>query len=396
MKRAAIAMSLFLLCARGASAQDANAVEQAKALFNAGAAAYERHDYAGAIRAFEGAEQKAPRPAIVFSLAQAHRRQFYVDGNAAHQKTAIELFKQYAKDVPSGGRHEDAMRALQELGALSPQQEVASVSVNASGTPNARIALDGAPSVEAPLIGPVTPTKHHVVVTADGFVTEERDITAVNGQIVALDVTLKEKPAVVTIAAPGGAAVQVDGRPVGETPLLAPLQLGSGAHLITLAKNGHDAFSSELDLARGESRTLTAPLPTTKQRSIAIGMLVSSGIVALGGGVCAGFAAGFFNAAQSINSKIGKVNITADDASSYATYKDLRLAMLYASGISFATAAVLAATGLVLYVFDSPVPSAPRTERGPKPTEHKTEPTEISIVPTIGPNAFGASALLRF
>ena len=398
MKRTAFATALLLLLAADARAQDANAVEQAKALFNAGAAAYERHDYSGAIRAFEGAQQKAPRPAIVFSLAQAHRRQFYVDGNAAHQKAAIELFRQYAKDVPSGGRHEDAMRALQELGALSPQQEVASISVNASGTPKARVSLDGAPPVEAPLIGPVSPQKHHVVITADGFVTEERDITAINGQIVALDVPLKEKPAIVTVTSQAGAAVQVDGRPAGETPLLAPLELASGAHLITLTKNGRQPFSSEVELARGETRKLDAPLPTTKQRSIAIGMLVSSAVVLVGGGVCAGFAAGFANAAQSIYSKIGNVNITANEAAQYATDKDLRNGMLYATGISFATAGVLAATGLVLYVFDTPTPTAPsHTERGPTaPTEHKTEPTEISIAPLVSPNVVGASALVRF
>src|SRR5450432_522752 len=160
MRRALLSLAMLVTLAAPAHAQD---VEQAKALFLAGAAAYEKHEYGAAIQAFEGAQRLAPRAPIVFSLAQAHRRQFYVDGNADHQRAAIDLFRDYIKQVPTGGRHDDAMRALQELGALAPQHthDVASVSINSSGTPGARIALDGATAVDAPLIGPVTAGKHH-------------------------------------------------------------------------------------------------------------------------------------------------------------------------------------------------------------------------------------------
>jgi hypothetical protein len=392
------ALSAILVCAALAAAPRvarADSVEQAKALFSAGAAAYDKHDYVGAIRAFEGAQQLAPRPAIVFSLAQAHRRQFYVDGNAAHQKTAIDLFRDYVKEVPSGGRHEDAMRALQELGALSPQQDVASVSINASGTPGARVALDGAAPVEAPLIGPVSPGKHHAVVSADGFVTEARDITAISGQIVALDVPLKEKLARVEIVAPSGAAVDVDGRPSGETPLAAPLELGAGPHLIAITKNGHDAYASELELGRGEQRRISAPLPASRQRTIAIDLLLASGALAVGGGVSAALAAVYLGQANDVLALKNSQNIGAPDVARYNQAVDFRAAFLVATAASFGTAAVLAATGLVLYVFDKPTVSAVKSEKA-KPTERKPVPADLAVSPLLSPSTVGVSALLRF
>jgi len=373
----------------------ADNVQEAKALFLAGAAAYEQHNYVGAIRAFEGAQKLAPRPANLFSLAQAHRRQFYRDGNSAHEKAAIDYLREYVKEVPEGGRHDDAMRALQELGALQPQQDVASVSINSSGTPNARVALDGAAPVEAPLIGPVSPGKHHAVISADGFVSEARDVTAINGQIVALDVPLKERPARVVIDSPPGAAVAVDGRPVGETPL-APLELPAGAHIVSISKNGHEAFVRDLDLARGDEQKLTAPLHVTRQRTIATGMLVASAVVVLGAGTCTAFAAYWLGQANGVLGAQRRGPITLDDVARYDDARAMRNDFLIAAGISFATAGALAATGLVLFVFDKPdTTGEARGHEGPKP-ETKPTPVDFSFAPLVSPNVLGATALVRF
>ena len=396
MKRAWLILAVATL-ARAAVAQTPAQLDQAKALFTAGAAAYDKHDYLGAIRAFEGANQIAPRPAIVFSLAQAHRRQFYVDGNPAQQKSAIDLFRDYVKAMPEGGRHEDAMRALQELGALSPQQDVASVSINASGTPGARVSLDGATPVEAPLIGPVSAGKHKATITADGFATETRELTAVNGQIVALDVALKERPAIVTIDAPAGAAIAIDGRATGQTPLATPLELGAGGHVISLVKNGHEAYSAQLDLARGETRKLDAHMPTTKQRSIAIGTFVASGVVLVGAATSMAFAAAFLGDATRISNQAQNIGpITEADRLQYNNDLELRRDFLIGGGIAFAAAGVLAATGLVLWVFDTPSPTNDiKSDHGPKPTEKKPSP-DLAVIPIVSPSVAGASALLRF
>ena len=53
-----------------ASAQD---IDEAKKLFSAGAAAYASGQFSAAIQAFEAANKIVSKPAIVFSVAQAHR-----------------------------------------------------------------------------------------------------------------------------------------------------------------------------------------------------------------------------------------------------------------------------------------------------------------------------------
>lgn len=69
-------VSASVLTAAPASADD---VEQAKTLFNAGAQAFNVGKFSAAIQAFDAAYALAPRPAILFSLAQAQRRQYFVD-----------------------------------------------------------------------------------------------------------------------------------------------------------------------------------------------------------------------------------------------------------------------------------------------------------------------------
>src|SRR5215468_3180958 len=94
MRRALVA----LLCAATAAAQEQPAdekttVEEARVYFDAGRQAYERGDYVTAIRSFEHAFEKVPRPEIAFSLAQAYRKQFIVDGDAAKLRRAVALYR---------------------------------------------------------------------------------------------------------------------------------------------------------------------------------------------------------------------------------------------------------------------------------------------------------------
>ena len=109
----ATALALGLACAPAASAQ--TTVEQAKTLFTAGASAYASGQFEAAIQAFESANRLVAKPAIVFSIAQAHRRQYFLDKNAEHLRTAIAKYHQYIDQVAEGGRRADAAQALAEL-----------------------------------------------------------------------------------------------------------------------------------------------------------------------------------------------------------------------------------------------------------------------------------------
>src|SRR3954469_15887621 len=115
MRRMLIALTLGALCwPLSALAADSD-LDRAKESFKAGAAAYAAGDYLAAIQALEAAYQLTPLPAIAFSLAQAERRQYFVDRSFAHLERAVTLFRRYIELSPSGSRRADALDALSQL-----------------------------------------------------------------------------------------------------------------------------------------------------------------------------------------------------------------------------------------------------------------------------------------
>ena len=57
-------------------------VERARTFFNAGAQAYSAARYSEAVRSFDQAYELAPRPQLLFSLAQAERKEFFASNDA--------------------------------------------------------------------------------------------------------------------------------------------------------------------------------------------------------------------------------------------------------------------------------------------------------------------------
>ncbi len=408
MKRALIVTASMIALALAVPAR-ADDVEQAKSLFAAGASAYEKGDFIGAIQAFEGAQKLAPRPAIMFSLAQAHRRQYYVDGKAEHLRAAVELYRKYIADAPQGNRRADASQALAELAPLAERlgggssegpkaKEPARLSINSSGTPNAKVSLDGAAPVDAPLIGPVAPGAHKVRIFAEGFIDELRDVTAVDGTMIAQDVPLREQPAEITLKTDAGAKVDVDGRTEGTTPLARPLSLTAGAHWITVTKNGREAFAQEVTVARGEKKTLDATLPGSRQRTTATVVLLSGVAAVVAGGAFMTVALVQEAKATNILEQQGVNALTPNDLDRYDSARKARASWTTASIVGFGAGAALLAAGLVLWVFDAPhVGTAPRRDDGPKTgPSRKVEPVEVGFAPAFGPGYVGGAASLTF
>src|SRR4051812_6955024 len=113
MKRCFVAWAALLaMLPTPAFAEGSSDLERAKDSFKAGAAAYAAGDYLAAIQALDAAYQLTPLPAIAFSLAQAERRQYFVDHARAHLDRAISLFRQYIDVAPGGSRRADALDAL--------------------------------------------------------------------------------------------------------------------------------------------------------------------------------------------------------------------------------------------------------------------------------------------
>lgn len=397
-------MATALATPAAAAGEDAAQIEQAKMLFNAGAQAYEAGRFATAVQAFQQAYALAPRPAILFSMAQAERKSYYVDKRPQDLRNAITHYHAYLDQVPTGGRRGDAADALAELepiaARLSPAEGTAPATPAAeqktrlmvtSQTTGAKAALDGGAAEDVPLIEEVTPGKHHVRVWAEGYFDEERDALAAQGSLAAIDVPLREKPALLSVRIDTKASIVVDGRPMATTPLAQPLELPSGTHVVTLTKNGYAAFSREVTLAHGGSTTIDAKLEQSGQRTAAWIVLGAAGAAAIAGGVFTALAFVEQSNAQSILDAKGRGPIQGSDLTAYDSDVSTRDQWRTGAIASFGGAAGLLLLGGALYFFDQPhVEAGPPPSEGPRPAPKK-EPTEMGVLPWIGPNGAGVA-----
>lgn len=407
----AFTLATSLAGAATAAGEDAAQIEQAKMLFDAGAQAYEAGRFGTAVQAFQQAYALAPRPAILFSMAQAERKSYYVDKRPQDLRNAIAHYHAYLDQVPTGGRRGDAADALAELEPIASRLSPADASASQAAAPaeqktrimvtsqtsGARATVDGGAPEDVPLIAEVTPGKHHVHVWADGYFDEQRDALAAQGSLAAIDVPLREKPALLTVVLGDKATVAVDGRPLATTPLAQPLELPSGTHVVTITKNGYEAFSREVTLAHGGSATIDAKLEHSAQRTGAWILLGTAGAAAIAGGVFTGLAFAEQSNAQTILDAKGSGNIPSSDVPSYKSAVDARDSWRTAAIASFGGAAGLLLVGGALYLFDQPhVESGPPRSDSPRPAPERKEPTELGLLPWIGPGGAGAALGGRF
>lgn len=361
----ALGLAVALAAAASGATED---VERAKSYFDAGRTAYERSRYEAAIVAFEAAYELAPRAGLAFSLAQAHRLQFYLDRDPAKLERAVELYERYLEQAPSGRRREDAVdhlatlkpillrmqqeRRLEGLQRERRDQTQVMVSTDVDG---ARAAIDDDGFRDAPLVRKVTPGLHRVRIQADGYAPSEVQIRAVEGRLVVVEADLDPLPAQLAVDTSGGAEISISGRVVGRTPLEAPLQLDAGRHLVSIRKTGARPVARELELARGEAQTLRVDLEPTTQRKVAWTVIGTSGALLVAGGVTTGFAFAADDEASRLADRLNTgppLTPAERDEFTDATARrdDLRLA----SGLLLGGAVATGVTGLLLLVFDRP------------------------------------------
>jgi len=366
--RLGLALLLALLWTSGlapATAQSPDR-EQSKKFFSAGAAAYEMGDYLAAIQALDSAWSITPLPAIAFSLAQAERRQYFVSRDRKHLERAISLFRTYLQQVTNGGRRADATDALAQLEPLAvgapglgepladPGAERRTRMMISSSTPAATVSLDDGPPAPAPLIAEVTPGNHKLVVSADGYFPIERTATAIEGELMPLEIGLKERPAVVTVDAVPAAELYVDGNYAGWILSEKRLELASGAHLLSFVRNGHRVQAKRLRLAPGNNEALEVRLQPTLQRTAAVTLFIVSGAALATGAVLTALAVERESAASDILQRRERMNLTTRELDSYegATRDRERFRVAAVSGFVISAASLTIA--MLLFALDQP------------------------------------------
>jgi len=401
----------LVLAAPLARADDA-ASEQAKPLFDAGKQAYDAGNFPAAIRAFESAYKIAPRPGIVFSIAQAHRRQYYIDKRPEHVHDALKSYRDYLERVPEGGRRGEAAQALAELEPIAERLTQAPAAPKPEAEPQtwlmvpakiqgATISVDNGKPQPMPLFAEVKPGKYTLHVTADGYFPEHREVEVRKGLSVSIDVTLREMPGRLEISGAAGAQVTIDGRLTGVLPLPKPLEVTPGTHLVAVTKPGYKSFSEEIELNRGQTKPIAAKSGLTGQRIFSY-VLFGVGIAGVGGGIALGLVSG---GKQRRAMELSERAMATGGLSQvdFKTYEDLKKARDNYQGLSGAAASVGVvggAIGFLLYVFDQPTIPAPRAKpednrKSPAPAPKDT-PMEMTADATLGPGLYGASLIGRF
>ncbi|UQA54630.1 PEGA domain-containing protein [Polyangium aurulentum] len=375
MKRLTAALLVSLLAfAAPARADNGENVEKARILFNAGAQAYAAGRYEDAVHAFREAHSLTPeRATVIFSLAQAERRHYTVVHDPEVLRAAIDHFRRYLALVPEGGRRADAIAALGELEATlsglrdkaepdaAPRAPPPARIMVTTNAPDAVISLDGEAHAESPLLEVVGPGRHVVRVSAPGFLDEQRQVVAVEGALVPIEITLRERPSYLALTAPRGAWIAIDGRPQGEAPVPGRIELAPGPHLVTVTQWGHDARAERVVLARGHVTPLAVTLRTSDQRRVS--QMLAGGFAAglVGGAVLALGALRQENIAKRVLADAEVENISATQLEQYNTARESRDALRVASYSVFGLSCALGVAAAATFYFDNPKP--PRAPR---------------------------------
>lgn len=371
-------------------------------LFTAGAAAFKRGDYLTALQALEAAYRADPRPGILFSIGQAHRRQFVIEHEEQHLRGAIERYRRYIELDPGGSRRGEATEALVELESQLPRERAEEplpvaepktqlLIVSVEG---ATASLDGGPDKPVPFVAQVEPGAHRIHASAPGYVARERDAQAVEGITVMVDLPLRELPARVALES-GGGELWIDERFVAGLPLTKPLELPPGRHFLVVRQRGHVPYGRVVELERGHEEKLQIDLSPTGQRVAAVATLGVGVAAMLTGGALAVVSVVEEGHAQDILDAAGSRNLDQSELDDYRatierrdTEKTAAIALMGGGlGVSLVAAALL--------IFDDPAPppAPPSTAPDPKPTD---DLTDVAWQPFVGPSAVGASVSARF
>ena len=383
-----------LACALGlavgstpARADDAAARARAEQLYRGGDRAFKVGQYKDAAEAFEQSYAALPLPDIAFAAAQAYRLLFAVETEVDYARRAVELYKLYVKAQGKGGRIPEAAEYISTLepavaragASAAPTIRVARTLLQVSSPVDGAIGTVGTQHGPLPITAEVPAGEYVITVEAPGYEPRTKKATAIEGQLMPVEVELEAKPAVLALAVEAGATIIIDGRAAGEAPAAAALTLPAGRHLVGITRRGRVGMTYEVELQRGETRDLAVDLRPTGQRRAVPWVMGGAGVLALVSGV-AGLAARSAQAdAQALAAKFDAGGGTPDELDRYNTLRGRRDDRVLATWIVGGMAVGTAITGALLYLLDSSPPGSPIVERAPAPV----------VTPVLGADSAG-------
>ncbi|HTV21269.1 MAG TPA: PEGA domain-containing protein [Polyangiaceae bacterium] len=383
--------------------------ERAEASFRAGAAAYAAGEYLAAIQALDAAYTLTPLPAIAFSLAQAERRHYFASHEPEHLARAITLYRSYVSQVQVGGRRADALEALSQLEPLAAVQERGASTAESQkasaptrllvmcDAPGAQVSLDGGPKQGSPLVREVEPGKHRASAEAPGFFPAERELTALKGELILGELSLRERPSLLLLATPPDADVYIDGTFATQGGARVKLELPAGEHRLTLTAKGARIETRRVLLSRGKEHWLRIKLTRTPQRAAARALFGIGGAALGASVVLAGLAVQTEGRAQRFLTDRRAGNVTSDELADYHRHVRARDSYQGWSIVSAGIAGALFIAGVLLRELDRPNQRDIQREARSVARAPRLQRKVLAALPRVSPfaHATGAGAALQ-
>jgi hypothetical protein len=212
-------------------------------------------------------------------------------------------------------------------------------------------------------------------------------------------VKLVQQPARLSIDGDGGVNVYVDGRHSGTTPLVQPVNVSAGRHLLSMTERGSLPITSEIDLVPGEARVLKPDFEASGLRLASYGFLTAGAAGIASGGVLLGLALYEEDVAVGIREEAEGANINEQDRLRYGEAIERREEYRAASVATLAGGGALAITGLLMFFLDHPAPEATTSSPLPpvkEPVEDEPALLDVVLAPSAGPGHAFLSLSGRF
>jgi hypothetical protein len=219
---------------------------EAKAAYEAGKLLYGDGDYAGAFVKLQAAYDLTQDPRLLWNMAACEK-------GLRHYAKVVVLVRKYLASSGDTVATDDRKEAQDLLSAIESFTIGLSIAVS---EPGAQVSIDGEPVGTTPLPGPVTVDigTRSIEVKKAGFLPFTQSVP-VGGSREA-ELTVKLAPEVhqgdLSVNAPRGAAISIDGKRVGAGRVVATL--GSGGHTLRVEAPGMRPYQSEVVVQDGEKR----------------------------------------------------------------------------------------------------------------------------------------------
>jgi hypothetical protein len=335
-------------------------IEKAKRLFEAGRRAAAARRWDEAVRYFAEAYRWSESPGQLYALGRAHRALYFDGGRDPVQlRLALLRFRQYVERGPEGPNR---TRAEQYIAELEPyanvlegfdEDPIVTRLMLHSPVDDAEISVDDEAFRPAPIAIDVTPGSHRVRVRAPGHHEAQRTIAVPEGVTVPVEVDLEPIAASLRLRGPRGADVWIDGQRAARLPTVA-LPLPAGAHQIAIAAAGRTPFVRELQLGRGEQRTLDVDLPHTAQRRLSFVAMALGGGSLVASATLTGLAFAAQGRAREIRRERETMGVSAERFVEGQQAWEQRDAFRSAAIATAVVGGVLLTTGVVLFLTDRP------------------------------------------